>query len=148
MSSHINKIKLPPLPPPPFCQDEAFERQKEILRKRRENQGFIGEEEKAEISKRRQGAMAESRILKSIQQNDGADNLEAWKKLKEEGAITTSTSGMVRDEGSSRLGSAGLFAERADEKLPYIDSGYVAEGTEEGGGFFGGIAKLFGGEKK
>lgn len=36
--------------------------------------------------------------------------------------VRTATSGLKRDEESGRLGSEGLFAERIDERLPYIVS--------------------------
>jgi len=128
-------------------KEESFRKQQEILRKRRENGGFISEEETAEIQKRRLEVSSEERMLREVQQGkEGADGLDKWKQLRDEGKIKTASSGLVRDEDSSRLGSEGLFAERIDAKLPYIDSGYVPEGEEEkdGGDFFGGLAKMFG----
>jgi hypothetical protein len=124
-----------------------FRKQQDILRKRREGGGYISEEDKAETQKRRLEVSAEERLLKEVQQGkEGVDGLEMWKKLRDEGKIKTATSGLERDEGSARLGSEGLFAERVDAKLPYIDSGYIPEGVEEknGGDFFGGLAKIFG----
>lgn len=50
-----------------------------------------------------------------------------------------------RDKDSSRLGSAGLIAERIDTKLPYVDDGYVDESAPD---FMKGSGKLFGGDKK
>ena len=49
-----------------------------------------------------------------------------------------------RDADSSRLGSAGLIAERIDEKLPYIDDGYVDESAPD---LMKSLGKLFGGDK-
>ena len=66
----------------------------------------------------------EEEALKKIQQTG---DLEAWKAGRDSGAIKTATSGLKRDADSARLGSAGLFAERADAKLPFIDTGFVAE---------------------
>lgn len=70
----------------------------------------------------------EAKALKEVQSGGGGtDQLEKWKELRESGKIKTASKGLNRDEGSSRLGSEGLFAERVDERLPYIDQGYVAE---------------------
>ena len=65
--------------------------------------------------------------LKAVQKNSGADTLEAWKALKDEGKVLSSDD-MSRDTDTNVLGSKdGLIAERIDENLPYIDQGYVAE---------------------
>lgn len=48
-----------------------------------------------------------------------------------------------RDADSSRLGSDGLIAERIDEKLPYIDDGYVDDSAPD---LMKGLGKLFGGK--
>lgn len=120
-------------------KEKEWREQQEILRKRRENLGFLSEEDEEAIRERRLKANAESKALKSIQTADGGDPLEEWKRLRDEGVISTATKGMERDEGSRRLGSEGLLSERTDEKLPYIDSGYVAEDAD----IMGGIAKAF-----
>jgi len=105
--------------------------QKAILDARKANQGFISEEEEQAIRDRRSKVAEEATLLKEIQNEDTAgDNLEAWKAAKAEGKIKTATSGLERDEGSSRMGSDGLFAERVDERLPYIDRGYVDESSD------------------
>ena len=70
--------------------------------------------------------------MKAIQQSREADNLDQWKSARDSGAIKTASSGLKRDADSSRMGSAGLFAERADAKMPYIDRGYVQETTSDG----------------
>ena len=69
--------------------------------------------------------------------------LPALQKLKEEGKVKASE--QERDADSARLGSEGLIAERIDEKLPYIDSGYVDESQPD---IMGGLKKLFGGDGK
>jgi len=129
-------------------KEKEWREQQEILRKRRENFGYLSDEEKVAIRERRAKVGAEEKYLSKVQEgNDaGVDNLEAWKKLREEGKIKTANSGLVRDEDSSRLGSEGLFAERIDAKLPYIESGYVPEDTEEKGSGepFGDLSKIFG----
>ena len=43
------------------------------------------------------------------------------------------------------LGFEGLIAERIDEKLPYIDDGYVDESVPD---VMEGLKKLFGGDEK
>lgn len=70
---------------------------------------------------------------------DGKDTLGDWKKLKDEGKVVASE--QERDAGSARMGSEGLISERIDEKLPYIDSGYVDESAPD---LMGGLNKLFG----
>jgi len=111
-------------------KDEQMAAQKAILDSRKATGGFISDEEEEAIRQRRQSVGQEASVLKEIQAAEGADNLEAWKAARDEGKIKTATSGLERDEGSSRMGSDGLFAERVDERLPYIDRGYVDEGSD------------------
>ena len=88
--------------------------------------------------------------LKALQTTDvaGADTLEAWKQLKEEGKVKSSDD-MERDAQSSRLGSEGLIATRIDENLPYIDQGYVTDDQPDFMGELGKLGgKLFGGKKE
>ena len=105
-------------------KDEMFREQQAILKKRQASGGFITEEEEDEIRARRDSFSAADAELKKVQ---ATGDLEAWKKARKEGKIKTATSGMKRDASSSRLGSAGLFAERADAKLPWMDRGFVEE---------------------
>ena len=72
----------------------------------------------------------------------GFDPLTEWKRLKNEGKITVGSQ-MERDPTSSRLGSEGLVDVRTDERLPYIDQGYVDESADAMGKFM----NLFGGKK-
>ena len=113
-------------------KDEMMREQQAILASRRASGGFITEEQEEEIRQRRANVGAEEDRLKAIQQSRDADNLEQWKAARDSGSIKTATSGLKRDADSSRMGSAGLFAERADAKMPYIDRGYVQETTSDG----------------
>mmetsp|Transcript_20781 Transcript_20781/g.30605 ORF Transcript_20781/g.30605 Transcript_20781/m.30605 type:complete len:195 (+) Transcript_20781:161-745(+) len=94
------------------------------------------------------GKLQEERSVYDFQTKNGGegyDPLDEWKRLKKEGKVK-SQSDLERDEGSRRLGSEGLVEVRTDERLPYIDQGWVDESDESGGGgWFGG---LFGGDKK
>ena len=80
--------------------------------------------------------------LKNLQKGgQGGDQLEEWKKMREDGRVTIAE----RDADSARMGSAGLVPERIDEKMPYIDSGYV---DDSGPDLMEGLKKMFGGDKK
>eukprot|EP00565_Helicotheca_tamesis_P007385 CAMPEP_0185726502 /NCGR_PEP_ID=MMETSP1171-20130828/2470_1 /TAXON_ID=374046 /ORGANISM="Helicotheca tamensis, Strain CCMP826" /LENGTH=198 /DNA_ID=CAMNT_0028394871 /DNA_START=30 /DNA_END=626 /DNA_ORIENTATION=- len=74
----------------------------------------------------------------------GYDPLTDWKRLRAEGKLKVGSE-MERDPSSSRLGSEGLVDVRTDERLPYIDQGWVDEDADNSGGWFG---NLFGGAKK
>ena len=67
---------------------------------------------------------------------DGEDDslLKEWKQKREEGNIKVG-SDLERDESTSRLGSEGLVEVRTDERLPYIDQGYVDESSDVLGNF-------------
>ena len=97
----------------------------------------------AEVEQRRKEAAAADAELKAVQRggSDGEDRLEQWKQLREDGKVKTSN--QERDADSSRLGSEGLIAERIDEKLPYVDDGYVDESAPD---VMEGLKKLFGGK--
>jgi len=126
------------------AKDAAFKAQQEMLQRRRNPEGM--DEYMAEVYQRRAETMAAGSELKELQQRNagGADALEDWKKLKDEGIIQASDD-MERDADSERMGSDGLIASRIDENLPYIDQGYVSGDTpdlmDEAGKAFG---KLFG----
>mmetsp|Transcript_22282 Transcript_22282/g.52976 ORF Transcript_22282/g.52976 Transcript_22282/m.52976 type:complete len:196 (+) Transcript_22282:75-662(+) len=72
----------------------------------------------------------------------GFDPLTEWKRLKNEGKITVGSQ-LERDPTSSRLGSEGLVDVRTDERLPYIDQGYVDESADA----MGNLMNLFGRKK-
>ena len=52
---------------------------------------------------------------------------------------------MQREAGERSWGGEGLVADRIDEQMPYIDSGYVDESQPD---IMGAIGKLFGGDDK
>ena len=112
-------------------KDEMMREQQAILASRRAG-GFITEAQEEEIRSAAPKVGEEEDRLKAIQQSREADNLDQWKSARDSGAIKTASSGLKRDADSSRMGSAGLFAERADAKMPYIDRGYVQETTSDG----------------
>ncbi|KAJ1461405.1 hypothetical protein M885DRAFT_611679 [Pelagophyceae sp. CCMP2097] len=113
-------------------KEQMFQEQQVILKRRREPDaatgGFIDEKMEEEIKERRAGFMDEKKVLTDIQKQKGDEDItDQWKKARDAGKFKTASSGLKRDESSSRLGAAGLFAERTDERLPYIDRGYVAK---------------------
>merc|ERR1719198_2171449 len=112
-----------------------------MLKRRRSSDAM--DEYRLETNQRRAEVMGKDAELQAVQKMDGDDNLEEWKRLKEEGAFTVSDS--ERDTDSSRLGSDGLIAERIDTKLPYVDQGYVASDQVD---FMKEVGKLFGGGQK
>ena len=111
--------------------------QQEILERRRDPRKMREYEE--ETDKRRK-ELAEERAVYKFQrkQEDGYDPLTDWKRLKEEGKIKIGKD-LERDEGSRRLGSEGLINVRVDERMPYIDQGYVDEDAD----FMGKLTGLF-----
>lgn len=126
------------------AKDAAWKEQQEMLERQRNPEKM--NEYKAQVNARRAEATAADAELKALQKKggDGDDSLEEWRRLKEEGKVQ----GMdetERDADSSRMGSEGLIAERIDEKLPYIDSGWV---DDSGPDLMAGLGKLFGGQKK
>lgn len=124
------------------AKDAAWREQQEILQRRRDPKKM--EAYMQDVENRRIETTASNAELRELQKGqDGKDALEDWKKLKAEGKVVASE--QERDADSSRMGSEGLIAERIDEKLPYIDSGYVDDSQPD---IMGGIKKLFGGDDK
>ena len=109
-------------------RDEQVRAQKEILERRR-NPKIMSEYEQ-KIQQNRQ-KLAEERDVYKFQQKvqDGYDPLIDWKRLRKEGKIKIGTD-LERDKGSERLGSEGLIDVRVDERMPYIDQGYVDESSD------------------
>ena len=101
-------------------KEEMMRAQREILERRRNPKKMRVYEEKYE---KRRKDFAKERAIYNFQAGDQGDPLIEWEKLKKEGKIKVSEE--ERDESSSRLGSAGLQSVRTDERMPYIDSGYV-----------------------
>lgn len=130
-------------------KEKMWKEQQEILKRRRATGGFLSADQEKEIAERRAGYAAESTELAKIQKRAGdADVTEEWKKARDAGKFRTSTKGLQRDASSSRLGSAGLFSQRIDERLPYIDRGYVKDKKDKkedkpADDFFEGLKGIF-----
>jgi hypothetical protein len=82
--------------------------------------------------------------LKELQKTGGTEAMEKWNQMRAEGKLMASDD-MQREAGERSLGGEGLIADRIDEQLPYIDSGYVDDSQPDIMGAFG---KLFGGDDK
>ena len=108
------------------AKEEEWRAQQEMLARRRNPEKMA--EYNAEVVERRREQQMRKAELKAVQKDtSGADTLEAWKALKDEGKVLSSDD-MSRDTDTNVLGSKdGLIAERIDENLPYIDQGYVAD---------------------
>lgn len=127
--------------------DKVKEEQEEALRKVRERRlnPKKMEEYEAEVRAKRIQLAKERQAYDDFQLKEGAeyDPLEDWKKGREEGTVVLGDD-LERDPTSERLGSEGLQDVRVDERMPYIDRGYVDEDAD----VFGNIQKIFGGNKK
>jgi len=123
-------------------RDEMESAQREILERRR-NPEKMREYEDDKLKNRVK--LAEDRAVYDFQNKveEGYDPLSDWKRLREEGKILIGKD-LKRDESTSRLGSEGLIDVRVDERMPYIDQGYVSEDSN----VMGNIMNLFGGGKK
>ena len=124
------------------AKEEEWRAQQEMLARRRNPEKMA--EYNAEVVERRREQQMRKAELKAVQKDtSGADTLEAWKALKDEGKVLSSDD-MSRDTDTNVLGSKdGLIAERIDEKLPYVDDGYVDEDAPD---VMEGLKKLFGGK--
>eukprot|EP00596_Hydrurales_sp_CCMP1899_P007734 CAMPEP_0119039996 /NCGR_PEP_ID=MMETSP1177-20130426/9787_1 /TAXON_ID=2985 /ORGANISM="Ochromonas sp, Strain CCMP1899" /LENGTH=192 /DNA_ID=CAMNT_0007004605 /DNA_START=93 /DNA_END=671 /DNA_ORIENTATION=- len=116
-------------------KEEALIAQKEILARRSDPKKMREYEQKNEANRIK---LAEERAVYKFQQKqaEGYDPLTDWQKLKDEGKIKMSKD-LERDSKSSRLGSEGLIEVRVDERMPYIDQGYVDEESDVMGKFMG-----------
>jgi len=129
--------------------DEGKKNRKEFEEKEKEEQEALQREilmrranpkkmqEYRDGTTKRRTALTEERELWNFQQaNSKEDPLETWNTLREEGKIKVG-SDLERDPDSSRLGSEGLIGVRIDERMPYIDQGYVDENekADEKGNF-------------
>lgn len=119
-------------------KEEQLKAQQEILARRRDPKKMQQYEAEKEMNRK---ALAEERAVYSFQQKseEGYDPLTDWKRLKDEGKIKIGKD-LKRDDSTSRLGSEGLIDVRVDERMPYIDQGYVDEDADAMGKFM----KLFG----
>lgn len=121
-------------------KQEMMAAQKEILERRKNPKKMREYEEKVDENRKK---FAEERALFKFQQKTGVDPIEEWKKLKDEGKIKMSKD-LQRDKGSARLGSEGLIEVRVDERMPYIDQGYVDEDAD----VMGKLMNMFGKNEK
>ena len=120
------------------AKDAAWKAQQEMLERRR-NPELMAEYNR-EVEERRRAETERDAELKNLQKTG---DFEAWQRLREEGKVQ-GVDETERDADSSRLGSEGLIAERIDEKLPFIDSGYVDGSQPDVMGFLG---NMFGSSK-
>ncbi|KAL7569095.1 hypothetical protein ACA910_016930 [Epithemia clementina (nom. ined.)] len=105
--------------------DEQEAIQREILERRRNPEKM---QQYFDDRKERLKKFTEDRDVYKFQNKveKGYDPLTDWKRLCEEGKIKVGED-VKRDESSARLGSEGLQDVRVDERMPYIDQGYVEE---------------------
>ena len=112
-------------------EDAQLKEQEEALaamKARRRNPSKMEEYDK-EVARRRR-TLREEREVWNFQTDSGkGDPKKEWDRLRGEGKIKVGSE-MERDKGSERLGSEGLVEVRTDERLPYIDQGWV-EGEED-----------------
>ena len=121
-------------------KEEQTRIQQEILERRRNPEKMKRYEEN--VVKRRSGLDEERKVWDFQNKNTGEDPLKAWSNLRSQGKIKVGSE-LERDPTSSRFGSDGLVEVRTDERLPYIDQGYVDESVDVMGNFM----KMFGGKK-
>merc|ERR1712232_342456 len=120
---------------------EQEEAQEQIMARR--NNPDLMEEYFEDVDDRRQKRMEEKEVWDFQKNESGEDPKNEWDKLREEGKIEVG-SDLPRDPSTSRLGSEGLQEVRIDERMPYIEQGYVDEDADIMKGFM----NLFGGGKK
>jgi hypothetical protein len=116
--------------------------QREILERRRDPTKMQEYEQRVAVKR---SQLQQDRAVWDFQNKvqEGYDPLSEWQRLKDEGKIKVG-SDLERDPTSSRLGSEGLIDVRIDERLPYIDQGYVDD-ADRSADLMGGFMKLFGG---
>lgn len=123
-------------------REEMREAQKEVLERRR-NPAKMRAYEQEKLQNR--AKLDADRKVYDFQGKveKGYDPLSDWKRLRNEGKILIGKD-LKRDETSSRLGSEGLIDVRVDERMPYIDQGYVSDDAD----FMGQLMNIFGGGMK
>ena len=116
--------------------------QREVLERRR-NPAKMQEYEQEKLKNR--AKLAEEREVYDFQNKveAGYDPLTDWTRLRKEGKIKIGND-LKRDETTSRLGSEGLIDVRIDERMPYIDQGYVSEDAD----VMGKLMNFFGKQQK
>lgn len=124
-------------------KDKMEAAQREIMERRRNPDKM--DDYMEGIEKNRADLQEEKEIYDFQQKVEkGYDPLTDWKRLRAEGKVIIGDD-LERDPSTSRFGSEGLQEVRVDERMPYIDQGYVDEDADTMGKLFGG---LFGGNKK
>mmetsp|Transcript_22426 Transcript_22426/g.66485 ORF Transcript_22426/g.66485 Transcript_22426/m.66485 type:complete len:198 (-) Transcript_22426:201-794(-) len=115
--------------------------QREVMERRRNPEKMA---EYMEGIENNRSNLQEDREVYDFQQKveEGYDPLTDWKRLRKEGKLKIGDD-LERDPTTSRLGSEGLQEVRVDERMPYIDQGYVDEDADVMGKLFG----MFGGKK-
>ena len=111
--------------------------QREVMERRRNPDKMENYEQS--VRERRQKLTEDQSLWDFQTDTNGSDPMEKWNELRSEGKIKAG-SDIPRDPTSSRLGSEGLQEIRTDDKLPYIEQGYVDEGADVMGNF----KKMFG----
>lgn len=121
---------------------EMLKAQKEILERRNNPKSMREYEEKKDTDRRK---LAEERATYSFQNKvqEGYDPLTDWKRLREEGKIKIGKD-LDRSQGKVLGAKDGLIEVRVDERMPYIDQGYVDEESDVMGKFM----SIFGRKKK
>ena len=122
-------------------REDMVAAQKEVLERRR-NPAKMREYEQEKLQNR--AKLTEERNVYDFQNKveAGYDPLTDWTRLRAEGKIKIGND-LKRDESTSRLGSEGLIDVRVDERMPYIDQGYVSEDAD----VMGKLMNIFGGRK-
>lgn len=117
-------------------KEEMLKAQQEILARRRDPRKMREYEDKVDEGRKK---LADERaVYNSFQKKneEGYDGLDDWKRLRAEGKVKIGKD-LERDKATSRLGSEGLIEVRVDERMPYIDQGYVDEDSDVMGKFMG-----------
>lgn len=109
--------------------EQMWKAQQEILERRRDPRKMRQYEEERSAAREE---LAREKAIYKFQKKDeeGYDPLTDWKRLKDEGKIKIGKD-LERDASTSRLGSEGLIDVRVDERMPYIEQGWVEEGSTD-----------------
>jgi hypothetical protein len=119
---------------------EQEEAQRMVMERRRNPEKMQRYEE--EVKSRRLQLESDTRAWDFQREASGADPLDKWTELRAAGVIKAGDD-IERDPTSSRLGSEGLQEIRTDDKLPYVEKGYVDEDAD----VMGNLKKMFGKKK-
>jgi hypothetical protein len=119
-------------------QRAQMEAQKAILERRRNPKAMREYEERKDAERMK---YAEERAVYKFQNKveDGYDPLTDWQRLKDEGKIKIGKD-LDRSQGKVLGSNDGLIDVRVDERMPYIDQGYVDTSSD----FMSKFTSLFG----